>query len=233
MALNKVNNMYDFIGSNTWNPLAGACSHACIYCHVKSQFHRPAIRAKYTGPPRLHEKAFKSLGKGKLWFVCSQTDLFAYNVPLDDQVTIINHCIKYPENEYFFQTKDPQSISDLIYKDNCQFPEKTIICTTIETNRGYGISNAPWTRQRASAMMDIPFPKMVTVEPIMDFDIEYMVPLIARCVPFQVNIGADSKKNNLPEPSPEKIRELIKELEKFTTVKLKSNLKRLLPEVTK
>jgi len=47
-------------------------------------------------------------------------------------------------------------------------------------------------------------------------------------MPVQVNIGADSGHNHLPEPSKEKILELISELEKFTTVKQKSNLKRLL-----
>ena len=46
--------------------------------------------------------------------------------------------------------------------------------------------------------------------------------------PIQVNIGADSGGNNLPEPSKEKIIELIFELEKFTKVKQKKNLKRLL-----
>ena len=229
MALNKVNNMYDFV--ETWNPLAGECAHLCSYCHVKSQFHRPAIKAKYTGPPRLHEKAFKGLGKDKTLFVCSQTDLFAHDVSSTQIMTILDHCKKYPQNKYFIQTKNPHRMSQFIYLWDYEFPKDIIICTTIETNRDYELSKAPLPRQRASAMMDIPFNKMVTVEPIMDFDIEYMVPFIARCEPFQVNIGADSKRNNLPEPSPEKIKELIKELEKFTTVKLKPNLKRLVPEL--
>jgi hypothetical protein len=50
--------------------------------------------------------------------------------------------------------------------------------------------------------------------------------------PEYINIGADSGNNRLPEPEPEKIRELISKLKTFTTVHLKSNLKRLLPEVT-
>ena len=50
------------------------------------------------------------------------------------------------------------------------------------------------------------------------------------CNPVQVNIGADSspKHNNLPEPSKEKILELIAELGNFTKVVQKKNLKRLL-----
>ena len=50
------------------------------------------------------------------------------------------------------------------------------------------------------------------------------------CKPVQANIGADSspKRNNLPEPPKEKILELIAELETFTKVVKKKNLKRLL-----
>lgn len=46
----------------------------------------------------------------------------------------------------------------------------------------------------------------------------------------QVNIGADSGKNNLSEPSAEKVRALIDELSKFTKVVQKKNLRRLLIE---
>jgi hypothetical protein len=62
----------------------------------------------------------------------------------------------------------------------------------------------------------------------MDFDLEEMVELIKRCNPVQVNIGADSGNNHLPEPSMEKLLALIDELQKFTTIARKSNLGRLL-----
>jgi len=45
--------------------------------------------------------------------------------------------------------------------------------------------------------------------------------------PVQVNIGADSGNNNLPEPSWEKIQQLVGILEKKTRVVLKKNIKRL------
>lgn len=44
----------------------------------------------------------------------------------------------------------------------------------------------------------------------------------------QVNIGADSGGNHLPEPSAAKVLALIEELVKFTTVERKKNLARLL-----
>jgi len=51
--------------------------------------------------------------------------------------------------------------------------------------------------------------------------------MVYACRPQQVNIGADSMGKKLPEPSPQKVEELINELDVFTTVKRKANLKRL------
>jgi hypothetical protein len=70
--------------------------------------------------------------------------------------------------------------------------------------------------------------KYVTIEPIMDFDLEPMVELIKSCSPIQVNIGADSGGNKLSEPSKGKVLDLIAELEKFTKIHNKKNLGRLL-----
>jgi hypothetical protein len=68
----------------------------------------------------------------------------------------------------------------------------------------------------------------VTIEPIMDFDLGPLALLISSIRPEQVNIGADSGRNHLPEPSKEKIEKLISNLEGFTKVHQKPNLKRLL-----
>ena len=62
----------------------------------------------------------------------------------------------------------------------------------------------------------------------MDFDLRSLVSLIQACKPIQVNIGADSGGNKLPEPSANKIMELTDALSEFTIVKEKKNLKRLL-----
>jgi hypothetical protein len=76
----------------------------------------------------------------------------------------------------------------------------------------------------------IGYPKHVTIEPIMDFDLEPMIRLVKRCNPVQVNIGADSGNNHLPEPPAGKVLELIAALSEFTTVVQKKNLARLLKE---
>jgi hypothetical protein len=69
---------------------------------------------------------------------------------------------------------------------------------------------------------------MVSIEPIMDFELFYFAEWIREIAPEFVSIGADSKGHHLPEPPAEKVRELITELEKFTKVIQKDNLKRIL-----
>ena len=62
----------------------------------------------------------------------------------------------------------------------------------------------------------------------MDFDLDDMIELIKICHPVQVNIGADSGNNRLPEPSKEKLIQLIEALKEFTIIDQKRNLSRLL-----
>jgi hypothetical protein len=91
------------------------------------------------------------------------------------------------------------------------------------------ITSAPSPLERATAFQQIYWKrKMISIEPIMDFDLEELVVWIKNLKPEFVSIGADSQRNNLPEPSKEKIERLIEELKKFTEIKLKSNLKRLM-----
>jgi hypothetical protein len=92
------------------------------------------------------------------------------------------------------------------------------------------MGNCPLVDNRADAMNIISevVKTFVTVEPIMDFDLPEFVELIKRANPIQVNIGADTGHNNLPEPPKGKVLELIAALGEFTTVKQKSNLSRLL-----
>lgn len=70
--------------------------------------------------------------------------------------------------------------------------------------------------------------EFITIEPIMDFDMAGMVELIKTCEPEQVNIGADSKYNGLPEPSKGKVLELIAQLEAFTKVNRKETIYKIL-----
>ncbi len=65
----------------------------------------------------------------------------------------------------------------------------------------------------------------------MDFNLEQFMDMIMIAGPEQVNIGADSGGNNLPEPDREKLLLLIWALDVAMEVKCKPNLKRLLPDL--
>jgi len=68
----------------------------------------------------------------------------------------------------------------------------------------------------------------ITIEPICDFDVIPVLQVIDKIKPEFVNIGADSKGNNLPEPSWEKVIELIEGIKELgIEVREKSNLDRL------
>ena len=235
MALNKAKgNMYPWI-THTWNPLGGDCFHNCSYCSTKHLKRYPVIKKKYSGDPKIDEKMMQdNLGKDKFIFVVAQNDLFAEAVPNHIIRRILTYCARF-DNKYLFQTKNPHRL--LIFQNELKVLNFTL-CTTIETNRFYShiMRDCPVTQHRSDMMNEISnqftgVKNYVTIEPIMDFDLEEMIQLIQNCHPEQVNIGADSKRSNLPEPSKEKIDELIIRLQEFTKVKIKSNLKRITGEV--
>ena len=213
-------NMYAFV-THTWNTIKGRCPHDCSYCYMK----------RWGKQKDLHfdEKELKTdLGTGNFIFVGSSCDMWAEKIPVRWINETLNYCISQERgNKFLFQSKNPERFN------NWAFPEHTTLGTTIETNRAYpGLSNVPSPQKRANALnyIDFGLSAMVTIEPIIDFDLEDLVCLVNECRPKWVNIGADSGGHNLPEPPAEKVRELIAELNKFTEVKIKKNLTRILKE---
>jgi len=147
---------------------------------------------------------------------------------------VLTYCHRFPHNIYLFQTKNPGRFKEFLN----YFPIHTIFGTTYETNRPNdncaklmgGEFKAPQPFMRAKAMLNLgsQYDKMISIEPIMDFDVEVMSEWIIAINPKFVSIGADSKGHNLPEPSGVKVRKLISALEmQGIEVKLKSNLERL------
>ncbi|GAI12542.1 unnamed protein product [marine sediment metagenome] len=215
MGLNKqTGNMYAFV-THTWNPIRGKCPHDCSYCYMKVY-----------PQPELHfaEKEMKTnLGQDNFIFVGSSTDAWCDSVPPDWLLNVLRHCRKYSLNRYLFQSKNPTRFN--IFIDF--MPPDFILGTTIETNRDYEITQAPTAEARMLAMLDLPMPRMVSIEPIMDFDSDILVNWIRQIAPEFVSIGADSKGHHLPEPPAAKIQLLIEELKQITTIKIKNNLRRL------
>lgn len=211
-------NMYGFI-THTFNTCKGRCLHNCNYCYMK-RFPQSELH--------FDEKELKTnLGEDNFIFVGSSCDMFANNIPNEWIKKTLNYCCKFPDNNYLFQSKNPIRFLEFI----TSFPPRTTWCTTVETNNRVMIekySGGMSVEKRVHWLSIIQKNKMVTVEPIMDFDVKDFTELLRKAQPLMIAIGADSGNNNLPEPSKEKVLELISELDKFTAVYQKDNLKRLL-----
>ena len=215
-------NMYPWV-THTWNVIKGKCPHDCSYCYMK-RFPQ--------GELRFDEKEMRrNLGSGRFIFVGSSCDMWAESIPGEWIGEIFGKCYQYPDNKYLFQSKNPARFTK---SARDWFSPNMILATTIETNRNYNISCAPDAYERANAMNIMQacgqvcgFSTIVTIEPILDFDLRELVTLIKIANPKWVNVGADSKGHSLPEPGWDKVQKLIAALEEFTEVKIKSNLGRL------
>jgi len=200
----------------------------------------PGNKQKYSGSPFIVEKELKynhtkkKYPDGMTIFVCNCHDLFAEEIHGTIIRKILFHATRFKNNTYLFQTKNPgRFLNYLRYFSGM----KTILCTTIESNRNYDGTKAPSVLRRAQSLkslgvinlydLDTDFKINVTIEPIMDFDFEAFSEILDIIDPDMVSIGADSKRCGLPEPSPEKVERLISWLDGWTEVHLKPNLERL------
>jgi len=215
----------------TWNPYGGPCLYSCSYCYTKNKIapwlERMGI-LKYVGAPRLIESELEARlvkpNDGKVIFVESNGDLFGYWIKDQEIIRVLAHCSKF-DNWYLFQDKNPTRFNDFL----SYFPPNTILGTTIETNRDYKVTCAPTPQERYFALLKTDWShKMLSIEPIMDFDLPILLSWIGLIRPDFISIGADSGKNDLVEPNSEKIVSLIWQAQLMTEVRLKKSLKRLL-----
>jgi hypothetical protein len=103
------------------------------------------------------------------------------------------------------------------------YPENVVFGATIETNRNYPVSKAPEPSERYKYMADLPYRnKLISIEPVMDFDLDVLAQWIKDIKPAIVYIGYDNYNNRLPEPSLSKTKQLITELQRFTRVRSKT-----------
>ena len=215
MTKNKKNNMYR-LSKAQYNPFAG-CKHECGYCpsSFQAQLKRWAkknCKQCYTFEPHMHETRLDAplpqTGFMQFIFTCANGDV-AF-CPTEDLERIVGRIKSEPDKTFLIQSKDPKTFNRL------QFPQNAILGTTIETNRDdiYGeTSKAPKPSQRYRDFLTVNHPKkMVTIEPVIEFDLDVLVEWITEINPVMVWLGYDSKKNNLPEPDLSKVRDLHWEL---------------------
>lgn len=222
-------NMYSWV-THMHTHLGGKCPHQCSYCYIgKSRY---GIIPRYEGAIRIIEKELKvNYGEGKTIFIEHMHDMFADGIPTGYILSILEHCNKYPKNIYVFQSKDTVRMLNFVRF----LPPRCMIGTTIETNRNLDtISKAPspilrMVGMRHSKLYNKIIHKFVTIEPIMQFDLDVMLMWLTYIQPDFINIGADSKKCRLPEPTKQEVKDLIKGIQDAgLTIRIKNNLNRFL-----
>lgn len=233
--MNKQNgNMYAFV-THTSNPIKGLCPHDCSYCYMKSIYNR----FKQNPNLRMDVKELQSnFGRGNFIFIGSSTDMFANEVPSEWIGRVYDQCNQYDQNKYLFQSKNPARFLEpgLICHPLMQKKNQVFFATTLETNREFPkVSNAQQMSARMEAMgklREAGFGVMITMEPIMDFDLDEVMAMMEYVQPFQVNIGCNTSRTiHLPEPSRDKIIDLVHALRQHTKVVIKDNSCRILGDL--
>jgi len=210
----------------TWNIFSG-CKFDCYYCWARKLVTtRLAHLEKYCSVgfiPTFHPAELKAKFKpNEFVFVSSLGDIsFATWSELKQILSVIQ---KYPQTKFLLQTKDPAIFMDgRIWEDNIYHG------ATIETNREITVSKAPQPIKRYHAFAENNHPhKFLSIEPIMDFDLEIFLSWIKDINPEIVEVGADNYRSLLPEPSWDKVEALLKGLRDICPVVIeKEGLERL------
>ena len=208
-----VSNMY--AGAETWNPFRG-CGFACSYC--KPSFQGQAKRQKhrcevcYRFEPHVHANRISvgKVPKSPIVFVCGNGDIaFCNKNALLRILDVVDrHGEQNPDTTYYLQSKKPSCFEPIIDRLSSQ----VVLVTTLETNRDDGydkISKAPPPSERYRQFLALDYPrKVVTVEPVLDFDADVFAGMIAELAPEYVWLGFNSRPKSvqLPEPSADKLR---------------------------
>lgn len=156
--------------TTTWNPHKG-CLFDCIYC--EPSFKRQAKRQKhkclkcYNYEPHFHPERLNRIPKDDYVFACANGD-FSFTT-VSQRTQILLTMARKPNQTFLLQTKAPNCLIGY------EIPDNVIVGTTIETNGDTKhISKAPSTEQRYRTLKRLNCRKYVTIEPIMDFDLNVL-----------------------------------------------------------
>ena len=204
--------------AKTWNPFKG-CRFDCAYCvpsfqrQSKRQKGRCAKCCAYE--PHEHPGELGKVPSTDIVFVCGNADISfaspAYVRRIVEAIRADNE--KYekrgdkPAKTFYIQTKRPAFLAPFLDS----LPENVVLLTTLETNRddGYGrVAKAPRPSVRHAQFKALDYPrKIVTIEPVMDFDTDVFAKWIAQLKPEAVWLGYNSQETavTLPEPTHRKL----------------------------
>lgn len=200
--------------SRTWNVFKG-CRFECTYCNARKMAKTrlkdmPRYRDGFT-PHLVVEELGRRFRPGEFIFVGYMGDIsFATR---DEVGFILAQTIEFfSETSFLFCSKNPA----VYFSWELTYPDNLYLGTTIETNRDYGLSQAPPPLERFRAMAELRHArKFISIEPVMDFDLEVMTRWLKEIKPDIVEIGADNYHNHLPEPPWEKVEALLEALREF------------------
>jgi len=202
------------IVTKTWNPISG-CLYNCNYCWAKNLAETKLKKSKRYSKgfkPIFNESELKvNFKSADLVFVSDMGDMFADVIATDWIKKVLNHIRKFPEADFLLMTKNPKRYLEVQHF----IPDNAILGVTIETTNDEiikedKISKAPLPSLRYEAMKNLDWNrKMVSIEPILDFDLDLFVKWIQEINPFLVYVGYDNYCHELREPLLKKTTELI------------------------
>ena len=221
--MKKKDLMFGFITS-TMNHLCGDC-YNCRYCYIhgkkgmKTRF--PNLKEKYSGKFRLDENVFKkNIKSGKFVFFCDCIDYLHKDVPEWMILKIFNWIKEHSFRNIKFLSLTKNPIRYLEFKK--VLPPNMILGCTIESDIDYPVySNAPLQSERIKVMLEIAndinlshYKRFISVEPILNFNMDSFFYSLQFIMPYMVAIGYDNHRHHLNEPLLYRTLELIKRLEK-------------------
>ena len=200
--------------TRTWNPFTG-CLFSCTYCWarklVEERLQPQAKKYRDGFIPAFHpDELSRRFKPGDFVFVSDMGDIaFAR---LEQRRAIVRRVSEFPETCFLFQSKDPGIFEGPTFSN---LPN-AYLGTTLETNRDYGLTRAlsPLNRYLVMRRLDHAR-KFISIEPVMDFELEVLVDWMRQIKPDIVEIGADNYHNCLPEPPWEKVEALLEALREF------------------
>ena len=229
--------MFSFI-TKTWNPIAGgcfieddeiyACPYRCSYCWARALINKwkgGNLGKKYIGPYRIQKRIIdQKFRPGDFVAVQFMSDIGASEIPVEVVEPVLDAMSKQPEVDFLLLTK-----SDGFYYDyRHAIPYNCVCGITMETDLAISaeITLAPHPDKRLNSLIYLKciHPEhrtFISIEPIMPFSVTF-AGKIRKAEPWRIAIGYDNYDNRLPEPTQDETRKLIKNLNRFTKVDLKT-----------
>ncbi len=187
------------------------CPNECPYCYGGGL----AYRFPQNFPPGFYpDRIYGPKLRDKTIFVESMGDLFREEVTREEVLEVFKRCATLDaSNTLVILSKCADRYAEFVDA----IPRNAVIGITLETDAyppGFNPNvSTPQERAEAFAKLKWAGGRLVSIEPIMKFNLKRLLELVLMCRPTWVIIGADSQRCNLPEPTEAEVIALIEALE--------------------